>query len=224
MIRILQPALFDVSEETIGSFELFPAVWAAAEDLVSPHIENRRLALEQLETIGAARFSPLIAYLLATRVSDPDLRIRSQVIRMLGDLLSVDRQGHVAMEPIRQVLAAFFKQMRTRNVFDLLQTAEYQPEIDIHVARLMNLCSYAGKHLVEIITDRKLPLTIRIQAARFIGIVGYLDAEQALERLSVRLETRLKGQQAMPFTRQVDVDEVALLPHLHNALMLLRQP
>ena len=182
------------------------------------------MALDQLESIGAARFSPLIAYLLATRVSDPDLLIRGQVIRMLGDLLSVDKQGHVAMEPIRQYLTAFFKPMRTRTVFDLLQAADSQPEIDVHVARLMNLCSYAGRHLIEILTDRKHPLAIRIQASRFIGIVGYLDAAQALERLCVRLETRLKGQQAMPFSRQSDVDEVDLLPHIHTALLFLRQP
>jgi hypothetical protein len=224
MMRILQPALFDVSEETIGTAELFPAVWAAAEDLVSPFVENRKAALDQLETIGAARFSPLIAYLLATRVSDPDLEVRSQVIRILGDLLGVDKHGLVAMEPIRQYLAAFFRQMRTRTVFDLLQTADIYPEIDIYIARLMNLCSFAGKHLVEIVTDRKHPMSIRIQAARFIGIVGYLDAAQAMERLSARLETRLKGQQALPFNRASDVDEVNLLPHIHHALMLLRQP
>jgi len=42
--------------------------------------------------------------------------------------------------------------------------------------------------------------------------------------LANRLETRLYGQQAMPFTSNSPSDEVELLPAINTTLTLLRAP
>jgi hypothetical protein len=57
-----------------------------------------------------------------------------------------------------------------------------------------------------------------------IGRVGYLDALPALERLLARLESRLHGQQAMPFAPKSSLEEAELLPDLQLTLTLLRSP
>jgi hypothetical protein len=59
---------------------------------------------------------------------------------------------------------------------------------------------------------------------RFVGRVGYVDAIQALERIALRLEARLNGQQAMPFLPMMGVDDTALLPDVRAALFQLRSP
>jgi len=94
------------------------------------------------------------------------------------------------------------------------------------VARLLNACPYAGRHLTDILAGRKNPLSIRKQAVHYVGIVGYLDSIPALEHISARLETRLQGQEAMPFlpSSQASENEEELLPYIYSSLLLLRVP
>jgi hypothetical protein len=55
--------------------------------------------------------------------------------------------------------------------------------------------------------------------------VGFLEAIPAMERIQSRLETRLEGQQSMPFAPvSHDSDEVDLLPTVREALAALRAP
>ena len=89
----LQPTLFDMPDSATGLLELFPAVWTAAENLIAPEIEQRRLALEELERMGALRFSVLVVYLLATRLEEPDLPLRVKILELLGELLLPDAPG-----------------------------------------------------------------------------------------------------------------------------------
>ena len=114
--------------------------------------------------------------------------------------------------------------MRTRQIYDLLQVGVFEESALEDVAGLFNACSYAGNHLVEILTDRKQPMAMRIQAARMIGNVGYTDTIPVLEHTMARLEARVNGQQAMPFVQLSDVDEVALLPAVREALASLHAP
>jgi hypothetical protein len=105
-----------------------------------------------------------------------------------------------------------------------MQVAVHDTNTKQYIARLLNACPYAGEHLADILSDRKVPLTIRLQAAYFIGQVGYLDVIQDLERLATRLESRLMGQQAMPFAPRSEPDETVLLPAIQNTLTMLRSP
>jgi hypothetical protein len=227
LLDTAQPQLFEFGEGAIGTLELFPAVWGACEDLVSPEVTARCRGLDRLLELGAPRLSPLVAYLLATRLAEPDVSLRKRIVHALGVILSPDERGLSAPEGVRRTVGAVLNQMRTASIYGLLEVACSDLEVEylrLDIARLLNNCPYAGQYLAEIMGDRKHPLDIRYQAVYYIGVVGYLDAIQALERLAVRLEARLSGQQAMPFAPPVLQDEVELLPAIRTALEALRTP
>jgi len=222
--RVVQPALFEIGSTSVGILELFPDVWAACEALSNPDEDIRRSGLERLAEIGAARLSPLVAYILATRLTDPEVTLRARTAQILGEVLAPDAEGNSAPPEVLNALKEQLSHMRTRQIFALLQVAAAQPELEPQVARLFNACAYAGVHLTEILASRKAPVEVRKQAARFIGLVGYLDALPALERIVSRLEGRLKGQQAMPFVPPAASDELDLLPEAQKALAVLQAP
>jgi HEAT repeat protein len=222
--QILQPPLFQFGEASAGAMELFPAVWSACEELAAPDATARHKGLDRLLELGAPRLSPLVTYLLTTRLADPDTGLRARVVQALGALLLPDLEGRPAPEPVRRHLVAALTQMRTRSIYALLEVAYDGADTAACVARLLNVCPYAGGHLVEILNERKLPLTVRRAAVDFIGSVGYLEAIPALERLATRLEARLGGQQSMPFAPPVVQDETDLLPVVQAALAMLKAP
>lgn len=224
MIKPDQLVLFDDWETSTGALELFPAVWNAAQNLAHPDNSIRKSALESLVEMGAPRLSPLIAYLIATRLMDPDIEIRKQVVRILGELLILDKDGRETDSIIRQYVAAYLAQMRTRTVYSLLQVADEEAELDGMVAKILNSCPYAGEHLADIFNDRKVPISVRKKAIYFTGQVGYLDTIPDLERLEARLTSRLTGQQAMSFAATGLADETELFPLVQQALSLLKEP
>jgi hypothetical protein len=218
-----QPSLFFLEEST-GNLELFPAVWGAVEDLTKPDAHIRREAVDRLANLNAPRFSPIVAYVLTTRLTDPDLRTRAKVIASLGGVLSPDENGNPAPDDVRNVVLLNLSQLRTRQIFALLQVSVQDPQLIHFIARLLDACPYAGSHLVDILTDAHAPLEIRQQGAILIGLVGYLDALPALEKLENRLEARLNGQKVMPFAPPPNLSESELLPAIRNTLALLRAP
>jgi hypothetical protein len=221
-IHLDQPTLFQFDDTSTTALELFPAVWSAGEAIISPDRQVRMQGLQQIAQSQAARFSPLIAYLLVTRLMEPDMDLRSSVVNILADALRLDSQGRVAPEPVRMQLINDLARMRTRQIYALLQVADFDPEAVDGVAVLLNACSFAGNHLADILLDRKLAISIRMRAVELIGNVGYLDAIPVLERIRSRLEARLNGQQHMPFLNLEEDDEVALLPAVQTALELLQ--
>jgi HEAT repeat protein len=216
--------LFDFSDSATGVAELFPSVWCALEDFTASNAEVRHRALDRLLEIGAHRLSPLVAYVLATRLDDHDIEIRFRVIQALGDVLSPQDPSMEAPEPVRQHIKFYVSQMRRRNIYALLQVAEHKISAESSVAVLMNACSYAGNALIDIFTDRKTSIAIRRQAVVFVGRVGFLDAIPALEKLADRLAARVNGQSAMPFAPPTETDDKSLLPAVQTALTLLRTP
>jgi len=222
---LTQPILFEIQNTSTGAVEFFPAVWNAAEALSSPDVEHRRLAIQQLRKMGVARLSPLIAYLAATRLTDPDLGVRGQVVSLLGDVCLPDAHGNLVPENVRRRLVASLSQMRTCCVFALLEVVAADGALATPVFHLLKTNTYAGGHLVSILSNRQIPLKIRQQAVHFVGLVGYLDAIPALERLENRLEARLNGQQAMAFAASSSVvDESSLVPLIHKTLDILKSP
>ena len=220
----VQSTFFEAIETTSGLLELFPAVWSAAEGLSSPEVHTRTVAFNRLMELGAPRLSPLVSYLLATRITDPDLPLRCRIVQALGDLLVPDEHGQQAPESVRQHMIAYLGQMRTRPVFCLLQAALADPNLETHITRLLNACPHAGTHLAEIFSDRSIPQPIRRQAVHFVGQVGFLEAVPALERLVTRMEARRNGQQSMPFAAPAGLqqDESELIPEIHQTLQMLR--
>ncbi len=218
-----QPKLFILEEAaSTGAVELFPAVWSAAERLASPRAEQRHKALDVLLELRAPRFSPLVAYLVASRMGDSDITLRSRVAHVLGDVLSPDEMGRSAPDEVRVHLLSALSEMRPRAIYALLQVAVKRPELHPQIARILNACPYAGSHMAEILADRGAEMAVRQEAARFIGLVGFLDTEPALERLAKRLEARQSGQRGMPFAPPALDEEEHLLPAIQTALDRLR--
>ena len=213
-----------VLEETTGTLELFPSVWNAMENLTSSDADIRHLALDRLLEINAPRFSPIVTYLLVTRLTDPDFLLRKRVVLALGSILSADEHGLPAPEEVRSGMVQYLSQIRTRQVFAMLQVASEDEMAVDQVARLLDACPYAGHHLIDILNDQKALLGVRRMAAVMIGKVGFLDALPALEKLQLRLESRLSSQKAMPFAPPPITNEADLLPAIHHSIHLLRTP
>lgn len=219
-----QPVLFDLGESSSGMVELFPGVWHLCEGLISADIAIRRSSVDQLLLMDAARLLPMVAYLLATRITEPELDIRARVVSTLGEILLPDRQGRPSSEAVRQCLGAYLAQIRTRQIYAMLQVLPRHPELEPGVARLLNGCPYAGNQLADILSSRKVPLEIRRYAVRMVGLVGYLDAIPALERQLARLETRLHGQTSLSFAPVDMVEDADLIPDIRRALAFLQSP
>jgi len=219
-----QLSLFGPEGSSVGILELFPEVWGAAELLTHPNATKRLEGLGRLVAINAPRLSPLIAYLVATRIPDPDIDVRSLAIQTIGKVLSPDEGGALASEAVCYHLINHLTHMRTRQVYAILEAVARRPELEAVAERIFDVCSCAGNHLVEILLNRKAPLTIRLLAVRYIGLVGYLDALPALERIQARLESRQAGQQAMPFAVQDAPEENELLPEIRKAISSLHLP
>jgi hypothetical protein len=220
----VQPTFLEVIETSSGLLELFPAVWSAAEGLTSPDIHVRNTSLDRLLELGAPRLSPLISYLLATRIIEPDLPLRCRIIQALGELLSTDKVGRQTPDAVRRHMVTYLAQMRTRPLFCLLQAAIAEPGLETHITRLLNNCPHASAHLSEIFSNRGVSLEVRQQAVHFVGQSGFLEAVPALERLATRLEARRNGQQSMPFAPPPTIqDESKLLREIHQTLRMLRQ-
>ena len=62
-------------------------VWGAAEALTSPDLETRHVGLRQLVDQDAVRHYPLIAYLLISKLAEPDIALRAQVVRIWRELM-----------------------------------------------------------------------------------------------------------------------------------------
>lgn len=211
-------------EESIGKVEVFPSVWLAIEDLTSPDTGTKRKALERLQTLNAPRFFPVVTYLLFTLITEQDLSLRKTIVKTLAEILAPDEQGLPAPDSVRNNLLHNLSQIRTRQIYALLQIIIDDDLLEKDVARLFDACPYAGNHLLDILGDYKMPLEVRKHAAKMIGRVGYLDAIPSLERLASRLATRLNGQQLMPFAPPLGSNEGELLPAVQASLEMLYAP
>jgi hypothetical protein len=223
-INLRQPFLFDFQTNSLDTIELFPRVWGAAEALVDPNPLNRQAGLQSLKESRAARYSPLIGYLLFTRLSDPDLLLRINIIGELADSLSPDHDGQFAPEIVRQSLRFYFSQTDQNQILAMLEAAELDKRVEPAIVLFLKINCDAGTILADILTDRKKPVGLRNQAAKLIGMVGYVEAIPTIDRLISRLESRVNGQQSFGFNPLDPIDEAELLPTLKDVLAILKAP
>ena len=217
-IPIVQLPLFVYGESVTNIIELFPTVWKAAENLTSPVSVTRQRGLDALLELGAHKVSPLVAYMIATCVNDPDIYIRRRIVFVLADLITSDSNGKHPSEEVRKVVSNYLHNMNEATVFSLIEVAVADQQTEKSIYNLFNVCPYVGRYLGDILTQWKNPLLIRQKAIYFIGLVGYLEALPVLERLFNRLEARQNGQFVMSFAPPSIKSDDYLLPYLRIAI------
>jgi len=223
-INTIQLPLFDFQKTSSYAFELFPKVWGAAEALIDGQFENRRAGLDCLEGLNAARFSPLILYIVFSRMAEPDLNLRVRIIKILANVLSPDENGQYAPDSVRRVLIHHLSFLRMDEIFALLEAAEFDETTIPGIVSMFRENCMTGNDLTEIVMDRKMPIALRMQAANFIARVGYVDAAPGLEKFIYRLESKVNGQQLFTAYTPDAVDEGQLLPVLKDVLTVLKAP
>jgi hypothetical protein len=217
-----QPNLFYFEDDTsLGTVELFPAVWQAAENLTSNKEQARHTALDELLKLNAPRFSPLVVYVLATRLRDSSLPFRARIIEALANVLRADVEGKLAPNQVRGHLVSYISQMDKEDILAVLEVGIEENESKPHIAKLLNFCPQAGKFLAEVLTDRNALIEYRQISTYFIGQLGFVESLATLERLRSRLESRQEGQKPMPFAPPSIADEINLLPEISKTISLL---
>ena len=192
--------------------ELLAEIWESAESLISPDVMIRMAGVERLESYDAIRQLPFIAYLLTTRLTEPDIVLRTRIVKALGSTAGASMVSQQPGASVQKTLIFHLSQIRTREIFALLQVAEYDKSSESCIESLLACCSFAGGHLSQILSARDTSLEIRRQATHFIGLLGYLDALPVLERMASRFESRTNDRDA------------SLLMELQSAVQELSAP
>jgi len=92
-------------------------VLCALEELVGPEVQIRAQGLEKLLALDAHRRSPLVATVLVSRVGEPDLDLRLEIVKALAMVLRPDLDGPRPLESVRRWLRYTLSQMRRRETF-----------------------------------------------------------------------------------------------------------
>jgi len=223
--ELKDPSHNELDQPISVEVEQLPEIWRAIEAAVSPELALRRQGVKKLSGLKAAHGSPLVAYFLATRIIEPDIGLRIQVVKALAEVLDSEKQPPYEDGMARRYISSYLAQMRTRHIFALLETADEDVKSREDVTSLLKECSYAGIHMADILSDRDLPVKIRRQAFYFIGRMGFLDAVPALERLAARLSSKLPLQRSLPGMPPETADEeLGLFFPIKDALITLRAP
>ena len=199
------------------SLDQIHQLWESAEAISSPELSERKRGFERLIEFDVVRRSPLVVYLLATRIVEPDLTLRAYIVRVLAGILKTESPDNLSPEDVRLTLVNYLSQIDRREILALLQLAEIDPYAEEQIINLLCACSCAGGHLINITNDRETSLSIRKLSLKFIGRVGYLEALPDLLRLETRLKARTKS-------NHNEDSQTSLLPLITEALTLLQTP
>ena len=194
--------------------------WKTLEDLIDPDPELREKGLEDLESLDGFEEHPLMVYILATRLSDPELEIRFHAVQLLGKLVDHELTGDILPEPSFRILTNFTTEMDKSQLIKLLEVSAAYLAAESALTNILKLCSYAGKALGGIVNDRKLPVEIRQQAIYFCGEVGFLNTVDVIRNLIQRIEKN-RANPGQSATRKKHLDEESLAPYAVTALAKL---
>ena len=217
-ISNLQLPLFVYGEPTANLVDVLPAVWSATESLASPEAISRHRGMDALVELGAQRASPLVAYMLATCLTDTDIYIRRRAAYIVADLINHDPSMNQTSEEVRRAASTYLHNMREETIFGLLEVALLDPLVEKSIYYLFNECPVAGSYLGNILSQYKNPVPIRQKAIYYVGTVGYTEALPVLERLLARLEARSTGQYSMSFAPSVTKTDDEIIPFLRIAI------
>jgi hypothetical protein len=201
--------------------------WRAAEAFVSSSVEGRRQGLAAL-TAGECAFSPLALYLLASRLNEPDLALRREVIAALARCIEPDASAELPPARARDYLASLLAQFGRSQVEWLLEAAlpaEPARFLLDHwaVAVLLDRVPHLAGLLTRIAADRSTALEVRLAAIAAAGDMGVMEALPALEGLRTRVEGQSAGQLAMTFAPAPERDLGLILSTVNAAIHSLRE-
>lgn len=194
--------------------------WLILEKMISPDPYLREKGLEELNSLHDFQDHPLIVYVLATRILDPDLEIRLHAVQMLGKMLGSNSPGEGIPENSFRTLTEFTSQMDKGGLIKLLEIAVAYIAAEEAITAILKLCSFAGKDLGGIVNDRRLPVEIRQQAIRFSGEVGFLNTVTAIRNLVQRID-KYRAKSGLLKARKKYLDEETLYPFAVVALAKL---
>jgi hypothetical protein len=200
--------------------------WTAGEMFISPHVEERRRGLALLCGAEAVRKSSLTVHLLASRVDEPDLGLRAQIVHALADYFEVRERDYRYPPEVRSLVAGNLRRFAQPQVVALLELHQAAsigrvPLRPDSLLRLIERIPSASALLTHLAGDRGQPLPVRRSALELIGQVGFTDAGAVLEGLLLRLEGRRAGQMPMLFAPSDWPEDQALLPALRETLVML---
>jgi hypothetical protein len=224
MSEMLYPQLgfLEFEKSISGTAELFPTVWQALEGLASPDIIERNASLDVLLETEAPKLSPLVAYILATRLVDQNITFRQRIIEAIGKIIAPD-EGPAPPPEVRRHLKGHCTLIGRGTILAILEVAAIDSSVDSHIISIFNLCSHSGTILIDLMAERKVPVSIRRRAMNFIGQVGFIEAIPYLERLVGRLTSRANGQKRMPFAPPSEPDESTLISVAQTTLAMLNE-
>jgi len=199
------------------SFDQVLLVWRHAQALISPELFERKDGFQRLIELNIINKSPLITYLLATRIKEVDITLRAYIVNVLANILESKIQRDEAIEVTKHTLVEYLSQIGKREIHALIQLVEVDPFTNENIVRIMCSSSCAGDYLNDIASDRKESINIRQLAITLLGKIGYLDAISDLERLENRIMNRVNP-------NSIGSEEKLLLPQIADALALLRAP
>lgn len=200
----------------------------AGEMFVSTHIEERRRGFALLFGSEAARRSTLTPQLLASRVDEPDLNLRAEIVQALADYFEIRGRQYRYPADIRVAVVGHLRKFERPHVLALLdlQRAAREGAVKLKaesLACVLERIPNVSVHLARIAGERSVALGLRCAAIELIGVVGFMDALPALEGLEARLEGRRAGQLPMAFAPSDNPDDQHLLPALKETLQALRE-
>lgn len=201
--------------------------WMAGEMFVSPHVEERRRGFALLVGSEITRRSALTQHLLASRLDEPDMPLRAQIIQAIADYFEVREREYRYPPEIRAAVAGHLRQYDRPQVLALLETQGSPEDGALNLgseslSRLLERIPNASLHLTRLAGDKTVGLELRCAAVELIGRVGFTDAVATLEGLEARIEGRRAGQLTMLFAPPDYPDEATLLPAIKEALNQLR--
>jgi hypothetical protein len=214
----VQLPLFVYGEPTENIAEMLPVVWSATECLASADAITRQHGIDAILELGAQKVSPLVAFMIATRLGDKDIYIRRRVIYILGDLITWVPGDKQMADNIRKSITNYLHDIGEETILGILEVAVMDPQAEKPIYDLLNACPFAGRYLGDVLTEWKNPLAIRQKAIHFIGLVGYMEVLPVLERLLDRLEARQTGQYTMSFATSSIRSDEDIMPYLRIAI------
>lgn len=204
-------------QEPLSPAGINPELQEILERLISPDVHLRREAVDELAVVEGVEKDPLLVYLLATRLNDPDLEVRFQVVKEFGRMLAFEGGTQVLQGRPWEFLVNYLAGFEKEQYVKLLEVGEAYLAAEDPLIAILRVCSYAGKSLGGIVNDRKLPVRIRQQAIFFCGEIGFLSTAAALRNLISRVEKE-RSRQGFEAGRRGKKDQEALYTYALSAL------